>query len=222
MAKPPPGADPEKFIIGQGTYTNVQIARPCWDDQVFRIEPIPMPVRWIVIINLILVAVGFGCHCFLKNVFGELGPLFYYGAPLGATLLICGGLTAGLYGIVADARRSGPWLIYDRATGQVELPRERVMFSRREIVHLQYVTTKRLGWGIVMSNDRQSELNLITNRDGVRKRWPLLKSTLVSNAFDYILKPLVENTDLPVLRVQDGTFGWRITETPYGRTIGKR
>jgi hypothetical protein len=64
---------------------------------------------------------------------------------------------------------------------------------------------------------RLSELNLISSCDGVRKRWPLLRSTVGLKDFDHVLKPLVENTDLPVVRVQDQWLGWRVTETPYGR-----
>jgi hypothetical protein len=41
-------------------------------------------------------------------------------------------------------------------------------------------------------------------------------------AFDRILKPLVENTDLPVVRVQDEWLGWRVTETLYGGTASNQ
>jgi hypothetical protein len=108
-------------------------------------------------------------------------------------------------------------MIYEKSTGRVTLPREGVSFERHEIVHVQYVTTKRLDWGGVINNDRLSELNLITCRDGERKRWPLLRSIFNIKAFDRLLKPLLEHTDLPVMRVEDQWLGWKITEKPYGR-----
>jgi hypothetical protein len=129
--------------------------------------------------------------------------------------MVCVLYTAIVYYTFRNAWRLGPWLIYDKATGCVELPREKVRFTPHEIVHLQYITTKRLDWGGVVNNSRLSELNLVTYREGQRKRWPLLRSMFTSKAFDYILQPLVQATDLPVVRVQDQQFGWKITETPY-------
>ncbi len=223
MAKPPPDADPEKFILGRGTYSNLLIARPYFDDRVFRIDPTPMPVCSMVIYNLLFISVGYGFHWALKHhTHGEAGHWIYLGVAFGITLFTCVVFTVVVYCQFAKAWRLGPWLIYDRATGRVELPREKVAFGRQEIVHLQYVTTKRLDWGGVMNNDRLSELNLVTERDGKWKRWPLLQSIFTSGAFDYILKPLLKTTDLPVLRVQDEWLGWRITETPYGRAGGNQ
>jgi len=232
MAKPPPDADPEKFVIGPagrypgrspGGYTNLRISRPYNDDCVFRIDPIATPVWSVIIVNLIFIAVCYGFHWALKNLtHGQAGPWASYGMPIGIGLVVCGGVTAAIYCTVAKAQRLGPWLVYDKATGRVELPREGMRFDRREVVHLQYVTTKRLDWGGVANNERLSELNLVTVRDGVRKRWPLLRSTLTLKGFDHILKPLVENTDLPVTQVQDELWGWRVTEAPYGRTAGNQ
>jgi hypothetical protein len=50
-------------------------------------------------------------------------------------------------------------LIYDTKTGGIELPRQREVFNRDEIVHLQCISTKRLDWGGVVNNQRLSELN---------------------------------------------------------------
>jgi hypothetical protein len=224
MAKPPPDADPEKFIIGHGVYSNLQIARPYHDDCVFRIDPTPMPVLSIVIYNLVFIGFFYGFHWALKHLtHGEAGRWAVYGAPIGIGLMTCGLFTVVVYRSFANARRSGPWFIYDKVVGRVELPREGgVRFDRHEVVHLQYITTKRLDWGGVVNNERLSELNLITCRDGTRKRWPLLRSIFTVKAFDRILKPLVENTDLPVVRVQDEWLGWRVTEMPYGRTASNQ
>ena len=71
-----------------------------------------------------------------------------------------------------------------------------------------------------MNNERLSELNLITCRQGVRNRWPLLRSIFNVKAFDRMLKPLIEHTDLPVVRVEDEWLGWNVSERPYGRLAG--
>ena len=224
MAKPPADADPEKFIIGRGVYSNLQLARPYYDDRVFRLDPTPMPVRSIFIYNLLFMGAAYAFHGALKQLtHGDVGPWAVYGAPLGIGLLTCGFFTLVVYRSFANARRLGPWLIYDKATGRVELPREgKASFDRREIVCLQYITTKRLDSGGVLNNKRLSELNLITNRDGLRKRWPLLRSIFNVKAFDRLLKPLLENTDLPVVRVKDEWLGWRVTERPYVGTDGSQ
>jgi hypothetical protein len=180
-----------------------------------------MPTASIVIYNVVFAAFFLGFHWVLKHyAHGEAGPWIVYGAPLGVGLLTCIAFTAVVYHSFDQARRLGPWLIYEKSTGRVKLPREGLGFERDEIVHLQYVTTKRLDLGGVVDNERLSELNLITCRGGERKRWPLLRSLFNVKAFDRLLKPLLDNTDLPVVRVEDQWLGWEITEKPYGRSGG--
>src|SRR5690606_14096580 len=116
-------------------------------------------------------------------------------------------------------RRLGPWLVYDKTTGRVTLPREAVSFEREQVIHLQYVTTKKLDWPGVANNDRLSELNLITCRHEQRKRWPLLRSKSTFGAFDSLLQSLIKHTNIPVMRVQDEWLGWQITEKPYGPSV---
>ena len=216
MSKPPVNADPEKFILGDGMYTNLQTAGSYADERIFRIEPSPLPLGSVLTVNLIFANHFFGFHWMMRQ-FSQLphgpGPWVVYGAPVGIGLTTCGLLNGIVYYSFAKARRLGPWLVYDKASGQVELPRENIRFERREIVLVQYITTKRLDQG----GDRLSELNLITLRDGTRKRWPLLRSTLQSKAFDQVLQPLLAHTDLPVVRVEDKWLGWDVMEKPYGQ-----
>ena len=152
----------------------------------------------------------------------ETGLGLIYGAVIGIGLLTCVLFTVIGYRSFARANRLGPWLIYHKQSGEVELPREGEKFDRSEIVHLQYITTKLLWWGGVLNNERYSEINLVTSRDGIRKRWPLLKSGFNVKAFEWLLKPLQEQTNLPVVRVQDEWWGWKVTETPYGKTGSPR
>lgn len=216
MAKPPANADPGMFIIGHGVYDNLRTARPYHDDQVFRIDPAQIPFWSLAFYNVLFVAFFAGFHWLIKHdAQGAAGPWLVYGAPIGIGAMTCVAFTLIVYHSFNKACRLGPWLVYDKTTRRVELPREGVAFDREEIVHLQYITTKRLDWDGVINNDRLSELNLITCRDGTRRRWPLLRSIFNVKAFDYMLKPLLENTDLPVMRVQDEWLGWEVTETPY-------
>ena len=139
--------------------------------------------------------------------------------PIGLGLLTCLLFDGLVYLEFAAARRGEPWLIYDKTTGRVELPREHMSFERKETVHLQYITTKSLTDPSIQDTSqapsRRSELNLITLRDGVRQRWHLLRSSSAWNAFDGILLPLMRETDLPVVRVRDDLHGWKVTEEPY-------
>lgn len=227
MAKAPPDADPEKFIIGFTTHngrnpgpcTNLRVSRPYHDTDVFRIDPIPTPVWSVLFVNLIFIAVCYGFHWALKNFTHNTAPPWaVYGIPVGIGAITCGTVTAVVYWTVAQAQRLGPWLIYDKATGRVELPRLGVTFDRQQIVHLQSISTKQLDRDSILNNPRFSELNLVTSRDGIRERWPLLRSSLDLETYDYILKSLLENTDLPVVRVQDELLGWHVTETPRTRS----
>jgi hypothetical protein len=137
MAKPPPDADPEKFVICSighhsgrdpgDPITNMRVSRPYQDDHVFRIDPIPTPVRSVIIMNLIFVAVFYGFHWVFKHV--DAGPWAVYGMPIGFGLVFCGALTAAICWTAANAQRLGPWLIYDKAAGRVELPRQGVTFE---------------------------------------------------------------------------------------------
>ncbi len=221
MAKPPADTDPERFIIGRGSYDNLRTAIPFSDERVFRIDPRPMPVWSIIVYNGVFAAFFYGVHWTVEHFAGgEAEAWMVYGVPIGLGLITCGLFTAIVYHLFDKARRLGPWLVYDKETGRVDVPREGVSFDRAEIVHVQYITTKRLDWGDVLNNDQLSELNLVTCRDGVRKRWPLLRSNFNIRAFDWLLKPLVHETELPVVRVRDKWLGWETTETPYKGTTG--
>jgi hypothetical protein len=218
MAKPPPDADPEKFILGKGTYSNQITYRAIHDETTFRIEPAPMPVASIIVHNVIFVAFFYGMYRLINavdNRFADEAWKLY--APLGVGLLTCVVYTLATWYFAAQALRLGTWLIYDKRDGSVTLPREGERFARNEIVHVQYVTTKSLSWGGAINNDRRSELNLVTERDGDRRRWPLLRSIANVWAFDRFLKSVIAHTDLPIMRVEDEHWGWKITEKPFGR-----
>src|SRR5262249_46575626 len=141
-----------------------------------------MPVVNIVILNLLFVAFFFGFF-WVTWRYGSQEPGQAIALIIGTGLFTCVVFTVLVSYRFRRERQLGPWLIYEKATGRVTLPREGESFERQEIVHLQYVTTKRLDWGGVVNNDARSELNLITCRDGERRRWPLLRSIFTHWAF---------------------------------------
>jgi len=209
MAKPPDDANPEKFIIGRGAYTNLRTSVSFSDHKEFRIDPAPMPVMGIVILNIVFI-MFFGAICWVFITYGD--PWIAL-AGIGIGTLTSVLYTAMTYYSFRKARREGPWLVVDKKTEKVSLPREGVEFDADEVVHLQYITTKRLDFGGVLNNDPLSEINLVTCVDGDRKRWPILRSIANVNAFEYLIDPMLESTNIPVVRIVDEWLGWNTTET---------
>ena len=218
MSKPPPNLDPEKFVLGEGAYDNIRTARPYHDEEVFRIDPAPVPVWSVLAVNLVFLVFFLGIHWVLRDYTQGLSPWVTHGIPLGFAVMTCGLFTAIVCWRHARDRQRGPWLIYRKATGQVELPRkEDATFEPHEIVHLQYITTRRLHQPRELT--QLSELNLITDVNGTRKRWNLLRSIINVRAFDSLLRPLARHTKIPVVRVKGGAPGsWEVTETSCGES----
>lgn len=211
--------DPEKFVIGEGHYTNQRTAKAIDSNREFILEPYPITQAFVgVFIMDMLIAFVFGgiawlASTFLRRAMQDDLPYFL------ALVFLTGIATCILYSVwsmceFVREKERGTILIYDKFTEEVKLPRHGMQFSIDEVLHLQYVTTKRLQTGTIVNNDRISELNLVTIVDGQRKRWPLLRSIAGINAFDYLVKPVLQHTTLNVVRVKDEAFGWKITETP--------
>jgi hypothetical protein len=217
MARPPADLDPEKFIIGRGLYDNLTLAQAYHDDEVFRIDPVPMPVASLVLHNVLFVAFfcAFGYAMHGSENYERSSAIhraLWDGVVGGIGLMTCAVYTLFTWHQVRQAQELGPWLICERHSGIVHVPREKVRFERGEVVHVQYITTKRLDEHPEYS--QLSELNLITVVDGMRHRWPLLRSISCSGAFDGLLQELIEVTGLPAVRVKDTVRGWKTTEVP--------
>ena len=215
MAKPPPDADPEDYIIGEGWYDNLTLARPYCDGRTFRIDPYPVPWFGITMLNVVFVLFFGGVYVGVSYLTGDWSHLGLLGLCVVIGGMTCGGVSGIYIYRYRRANRLGPWLILDRTTGRIELPREGITFERSDVLHVQYITTKHLGLGDHGDEMRVSELNLITLRDGVRERWPLLQSGATVRAFSKVLRAIQHHTDLPVMRVRDGWWSWEVTRTPY-------
>jgi hypothetical protein len=208
MSETPPNVDPELLIIGEGSCDNLRTWKPTLNEREFRIDPRPMPLWSIVLQNALIVALS----CVLQWVFlkaklaGDVVPK--YTIPiLGGFLCVANTLIAVPTHQIANKR--GTRLIYDLKSDRVDLPHEGEKFARTEIVHLQYITT-RTGF-----DEARSELNLITLRNGKRERWPILRSSRAYRPFDSVLRPLVAQTGLPVVRVTDGYKTGEIRQNPW-------
>ena len=212
MAKPPVDVNPEKFIIGRGAYTNLRTAVPFADSKEFRIDPAPMPFTAIVIINTVFVAF-FGAFYWALSTYSNASETIISIATIGIGTMTCVLFTAITCYSFYKARKDGPWLVVDKLTENVSLPREGVEFHANDVVHIQCITTKRLDLGGIVNNDQLSEINLVTCVDGERKRWPILRSIFNVKAFDYIIEPLLKSTNVPVVRIVDERLDWDTTET---------
>ena len=213
MLKPPKDkdVDPEKFIIGEGLYSNLRIAVPCNDAGEFRIDPSPMPMALMAVTNAVFV-VFFGAFYWICSAYSNASETLVTLAAVGIGAMTSILFTVSVYYSFDKARRLGPWLVINKNTQKVSLPREGLEFAAGEIVHLQYITTTHID-GPGSLDGPLSELNLVTFANGERARWPLLRSSDNVRAFEYITEPLSECTDLPIVRIVEKQFGGKITET---------
>lgn len=94
------------------------------------------------------------------------------------------------------AKKLGPLLIFEKATGAVVLPRQNLLIKRDQIVFVQVITGYE---GDKPSGAEYTEINFITQIDGQRMRWPI-----ASRLQNYqklvrpVLKRMVVETDLPM------------------------
>ncbi|MEM9790044.1 MAG: hypothetical protein AAF842_06520 [Planctomycetota bacterium] len=213
MFKPPPDVDRDRFVIGKGVYGQWRTAGLYRDTRVVRIDPKPPPYTYLVLFTLVLASI-FAGFCWLITRLEELVEIWSWFYPLILTLGTASTITPPIIILLVHrvAMRHGTWFVYDRMTRRVTLPRSGETFDANEIVHLEYITTKRVQ---SRSNTRVTELNLVTNRDGRRQRWHLLSSIYLYRAFDDLLKPLIEETGLPAVRMTDTMFGWEVAQRPY-------
>jgi hypothetical protein len=215
MARPPGDLNREQFIAGKGLYTTLRLAIARGDRRLFRIEPAPIPVKSVVAWNLLIAAFAVILHWLLRtHAAPGVGLTGAHFAPALVGITACAGYTSfTVWAFVREGRR-GPWLIYDRRTRRVTLPRQGVEFDRSEILHLRYVTTKNPDRARAGDCWRRSELHVVTCRDGRRERWHLLNS-LSTGALEHLLRPLVKETDIPVERIEDSWFGWKLRESRF-------
>jgi hypothetical protein len=221
MAKPPPDVDPEKFVIGKGLYSSESAFRLVGDQTTFRIEPAPPSIAGIAVFDLVILAAAVA----LFRLIDEPGnsfldePWIRY-SPLVVGLLTCIVATIVPWSIWRSEGRRGTLFVYDKRDGAVRLPREGEAFARGEIVHLQHVTTKDLRWGGVCNNERRTELNLVTSRGAIRRRWAVVRSTSPLGA--PFIQAILAHTDLPIVRITDSDWGWETTEKPHRRVVPSR
>jgi hypothetical protein len=212
MTQPRNDVDPEKYIIGVGWYTNLRTTIPFENESEFRIDPAPMPTTSILVLNAVFVAFT-GAFFGVATIFGDaMAPLLVV-ATFGVCAMTCVAFTAIVYFSFDSARRRGPWLVFNKLTKKVTLPREGKEFTTAEVVHIQYITTKPHRPKRASKGHLASELNLVACANGERKRWPILRSGLAYYAFDHIVTPLLDSTTIPVVRIREEWAGWTVDAT---------
>jgi hypothetical protein len=214
--------DPETYIIGDGAYHNLQLAQAFDDAHIFRIEAAPIPFTSVVGFNAMIVAAMIAFHLVFKHAEPTGALWLVYAGPITVGLLTCGVFNGIAYWSFTSAHRKGDWLVYDKEKHRLELAREQLSFDLDEIVHLQYITTRRLTDGNRSQRELLSELNLITNQSGQRKRWPILRSSLSDKAFDELLRPLAQCTELPIVRIKEHWWSGEITVTRWPDEDGSK
>lgn len=221
MDRPPDSANPENFIIGQAKcYDNLRVAVPTSTETEFRLDPGPMPILSMIVKPLLVIAfvVGSLWICMAIRAPGDI-PLFAYVVATVVGLFNCVMFTVLPYFRFTHERRRGSWLIFDKATRRLHLPRLQQTFDFSDIYYLQYITTKKLKSQSKDDPKRLTELNLVTRKNGEQKRWQLLTSSSTSDKFfDHLLWPLIHETRIPVMRLEDTRDGWDVTVEPYGES----
>lgn len=187
----------EYHVVGEGTYSNLRVAEVFEDDEVVAITPVKMPKAMLVGTNLVFLLFGAGFYLAIHLMAPDQRMLALL-AVAGIMVLTCGLFTAFTVYSVRKANRLGPWLIYEKATGRVILPRQDKQFGVEQIVCLQLITSKYFNFRD--SEGGVSELNLITDIDGEQKRWVLLRDNATTKPLQYIADPLMALTDMPVMR----------------------
>ena len=114
--------DPEKFIIGLGSYTNLETAIPFENEIEFRIDPAPMPTTFMLVTNAVFVVLTFAFY-WVGTTYGNGDTLHFALSILGIGALTCFGFTMFVYYAFDNARRSGPWLVINKLSNKVTLPR---------------------------------------------------------------------------------------------------
>lgn len=224
MAKQQHDLNPEYYLMNKGGYHNFTPYRPYHDEKVFRIDPAPVPWHLLLILNIVYF-IGFGSFYWMFCRDSKNGTQAEYllvcGAVVFIYLMTSIAVTGSAIYSCKRAQKLGPWLIYDKATGRVALPRENQSFEADEVVHLQYLScrwtsnTDSTGF-----NSLVSELNLVTCKNGKRERWALLRSLFEVGGFRSVLPDLLKHMPVTVMRVHVLGSKYSVEENIYNDVNG--
>ena len=212
MTPVPDSENPEHYATDADTSGGPRTAVPRNTPTEFRIDPAPYPTGAVVGMNLMCLAAAVGLHFFFRNeADAPQERWLWYAVPAGAALLGGGGFTAFVSWESWLDRRRGTWLVYEKETRRVRLPRYGEEFDLAEVVHLQDLVGPERGSGPL--SEPWADLSVITCRNGERRRWLLMKYD--GAGFDSILRPLAGATPIPVVRIRHKRFGCGVTIEPF-------
>lgn len=201
----------EKFVIGEGHYTNWPLLEARATAEAFEIAPVPTPTISLTALGLTILLIGFGMAWFLKEKTS---------AAMVSFIAVFGVLTAigTVFAIAANFRsrqKRGCAFRLNQAIGEVALPDRGEVFSadcRFSFVLIESPFYSPSG----SSGDTVAELQLVVEKNGVTRRFALAQADS-----RLTLNPLVDEVRkqvcFPVHEVlHQGLFKSKIIEKDYG------
>jgi hypothetical protein len=169
------------------------------DQASFRIVPISFPWRAVIILNTLFVifAVGWIFAGFRFAAADQHPLILISGISVG--LLTCLFFTTFVHYRFRSERARGPWLIFDRASAMLSLPREKRRFPVSQ-THLQFLYVQ--GY----SHDEGSELQLVADlpaADGTTQQAFLLMTSIFGEGgpIETLAQAIQTHTPIKVLRI---------------------
>lgn len=179
------------------------------------VQIVPEEISWwgAVWLNLIFMSLA-GSGALVVAVYGDPEAKL----P-GAIVFLLVGAVTGAFGTYMGWRdlqrqqRLGPWLLIDRDTRTVTIPRQGITAALEAVDHIQAITGSSYGKRCWLSEDGGvSELNIIVREGGQRTRYPII-STSGDAVFTQMARTIANLDLMPVKRVQSNWEPLQIYET---------
>lgn len=183
-----------QYLLGNGSYHNIPTLRPISTEKEFRLDPKPLSLASLSLMNLLFAA-----------VFAVLFALAYSRNPEPAcfVILAVGLVTSLSYSTIVttmhrNSQRKGPAFIFCRNTGSFQLPRHNESFASGNHCWFECLTAR-------TQNDQHgeacSEFNLVCQQDGKTRRWNIMRSIATVDPFDGLDKRIQHETGIVVRRI---------------------
>lgn len=206
---------PEKFVLGEGPYSNWLSLKPQASAEAFEIVPAPMPVAALAAVSLLILGLPSLIAFFLKDVYSNI---FIIGIVLSG--IITAIATVILIAAQYESRQKrGPTFHFDRKTGIVSLPDRNKSFPTNLHFSFEVLESPFYSPG---NSDRENvaELRLVTKDNDIIERF-VLATCDTSRRLDTIVSQIHKHVPFPIYIIKhEGFTKRRVVETRYdGKTI---
>lgn len=133
----------------------------------------------------------------LLNTSGSGNSTPNYSAILIALISTIGIFVPFIWFLNRQAKKIGPLFIYEKQTGSIVLPKQNLVFDRKQILFVQIITGYE---GNNRAGMEYTEVNLVTKVDGKRMRWPVVGRIVNYGKVKGVFRKMIAETDLPVMR----------------------